>query len=81
MLQYLLVCRLGRVAVLIPAIFIAGCVVPMPMSMPSAPVPQAQASYKPVDFKKWASGMYADEYIGQYVVVDGYYIGGMAWVP
>jgi hypothetical protein len=47
----------------------------MPVSTTQAPATTyAPTSYKPVDFRKWASGMYADEYVGQYVVVDGYYL-------
>lgn len=35
---------------------------------PSTPV----RDYKPVDYKKWVSGLYADEFIGKAVIVDGY---------
>ena len=37
----------------------------------SVSAPPPQQTYKPVDIEKWASGMFADEYVGQWVVVIG----------
>jgi hypothetical protein len=57
-----------------------GCVGPMPGSLSGIPYTPASHSYQqttrhyqPVDFKKWASGMYPDEFFGKAVVVDGYF--------
>jgi hypothetical protein len=35
--------------------------------------PPSRQTFKQVDFDKWVSGMYADEYAGQWVVVEGCY--------
>ena len=57
---------------LVATLSTTGCVNHIPQTMGTAPpVPKTQ-SYQPLDFKKWGSGMYADEFFGKAVVVDGY---------
>lgn len=57
---------------------LVGCVGGMPMpqgplgATASAP-PAGVRAYQPIDFKKWTSGMYADQFLGKAVVVDGYF--------
>ena len=59
---------------LVATLSATGCVNNIPRMMGTTPpVPKTQ-SYQPLDFKKWASGMYADEFFGKAVVVDGYII-------
>ena len=56
-----------------------------PATMPTIPAHNSGATppftrvYQPVDFKKWASGMYADEFFGKAVVVDGHVMKSPAY--
>lgn len=52
---------------------IASCVPYGATTSPQLKRSAAPTTYEPVDFAKWASGLYPDEFFGKSVVVDGYY--------
>ncbi len=61
-------------AALVIILSAAGCIGNIPRTEWTANPAPTKQSYQPLDFKKWASGMYADEFFGKAVVVDGYII-------
>lgn len=60
-------------AFFVTATAMTGCMVPLPVGMISESEPLSPQSYMPIDFKKWNSGMFADEFVGKPVLVDGYF--------
>jgi hypothetical protein len=60
-------------AVVAAVSFLVGCVSTLPRTVHTASSTSAPRSYQPIDYKKWASGMYPDEFFGKAVVVDGYF--------
>jgi hypothetical protein len=60
-------------ALILATLLTAGCMPPGTVGMTAATAQQQPQSYMPVDFKKWHSGMYADEFFGKAVVIEGYF--------
>lgn len=65
------------VVVVIVAVWLEGCAVGVPyaytgMTTATTPPSAEPRSYQPLNFKKWGSGLYADEFFGKAVIVDGY---------
>jgi len=72
--------QLMAFGVVAAATIMTGCVPTMPVGMTSAPAPLPRESYMPMDFQKWSSGLYGDQFIGKPVIVEGYFmkLQGMA---
>jgi hypothetical protein len=59
--------------IFIAALFTPGCVPSGTTASKQLVRSDAARTYQPVNFSKWASGLYPDEFFGKHVIVEGYY--------
>lgn len=59
--------------VMFATLLTGGCMPPGAVGIATTVAPRQAQAYVPVDFQKWHSGMYADEFFGKAVVVEGYF--------